>query len=77
MAETKRLYRSLEDRHLAGVCGGLAAYLNVDSSLVRLLFVLFALTGGPGLLIYIILAIVVPEAPSEKAKRGDQETITA
>jgi phage shock protein C len=78
MAETKRLYRSIEDRHLAGVCGGLAEYLNVDSSIVRLLFVLFALTGGPGLLIYIILAIVVPEAPSEKAKRSsDQESVTA
>ena len=76
MAATKKLYRSSEDRHIAGVCGGLAEYFEIDSSIVRLLFVLFALTGGPGLLIYIILAIVVPEEPVEKSKHvSEQDTI--
>ena len=45
---------------IAGVCGGVAEYFNVDPTLVRLLFVLFALAGGPGLLVYIVLALVMP-----------------
>lgn len=61
MATTKRLYRSRSDRQIAGVCGGLAEYFDVDATIVRLLFVAFALLGGPGLLLYIIMAIVVPE----------------
>ncbi|MGD9100947.1 MAG: PspC domain-containing protein [Anaerolineae bacterium] len=60
----KRLYRSLDERMLAGVCGGIAEYFNVDPTLVRLLFVLFSLAGGPGIVAYIVLAIVVPEEPS-------------
>jgi phage shock protein C len=60
----KRLYRSLDDRMLAGVCGGVAEYFNVDPTLVRLLFVIFSLAGGPGIIAYIVLAIVVPEEPS-------------
>jgi phage shock protein C len=68
MEEPKRMYRSKQDRQIAGVCGGLAEYFNIDSTIVRLVFVLFALMGGPGLLIYIILAVVIPEAPDEKRK---------
>jgi phage shock protein C len=58
---TKRLYRSRTNRQLLGVCGGLAEYFGVDPTLVRVLFVLFALAGGPGLILYIILALIVPE----------------
>jgi phage shock protein PspC (stress-responsive transcriptional regulator) len=58
--DTKRLYRSEHNRSLAGVCGGLAEYFNVDATLVRLLFVIFALSGGPGLLVYIVLWLVIP-----------------
>lgn len=61
--ETRRLYRSRTDRQLAGVCGGLGEYFGIDPTVIRLLFVLFALAGGPGLILYIILALVVPEAP--------------
>jgi phage shock protein PspC (stress-responsive transcriptional regulator) len=57
----KRLMRSRDDRMIAGVAAGLADYLGMDSTLVRLIFVLLALAGGPGLLIYIILWIVMPE----------------
>lgn len=57
----KRLFRSKTDRQVAGVCGGLAEYLNVDSTLVRIVFVLATLMGGPGLIAYIVLAIVMPE----------------
>lgn len=62
-SEPKRLYRSRTDRQLAGVCAGLAAYLGLDVSLVRIAFIILALLGGPGLLLYIILALVIPEEP--------------
>jgi phage shock protein C len=66
----KRLYRSTEERMFAGVCGGIAEYLDVDPTLVRLFFVaLTLLSGGQGLLIYIVLMLVVPEQPKEK-RRG-------
>jgi phage shock protein C len=63
--EVKKLYRSREDRRVGGVCGGLAEYFALDSTLIRLLFVVFALAGGPGLLVYIIMLFVVPEKPLE------------
>jgi phage shock protein C len=65
---TKRLYRSKYDRQIAGVCGGLAAYFNVDVTLVRVIFLLITFMGGPGLLLYIVLALVVPEEDGEKPK---------
>lgn len=61
--ETKRLYRSRSERMIGGVCGGLANYLNADPTLIRLLMVLFALAGGPGLIAYLILWVVVPLEP--------------
>ena len=63
MAETRRLYRSRTNRKLAGVCGGLAQYFNTDVTLIRVLFVVFTLLGGPGLVLYLVLWIVVPEEP--------------
>jgi phage shock protein PspC (stress-responsive transcriptional regulator) len=62
--EPKRLYRSRTDRKIAGVCGGLAEYFNVDPVIVRIVAFILLLPGGlPGLLPYIILWIVVPEEP--------------
>jgi len=61
--EYKRLYRSRRERMFAGVCGGLAEYFSIDPTLVRLFFVFAALFGGPGLIAYIIMMIVVPEEP--------------
>ena len=63
MDEARKLYRSRSNRQLAGVCGGLAEYFNIDATLVRVLFVVFAVLGGPGLLAYILLWIIVPEQP--------------
>ena len=63
--------------NLAGVCGGVADYLGVDPTLVRLFWVIFAIAGGPGVLLYLIMAVVVPEEPefvqasAEKAKNED------
>jgi phage shock protein C len=50
---------------IGGVCGGLGVYLGIDPTIVRLLFILFALAGGPGLVAYLIMLIVVPEEPLE------------
>ena len=61
--EPKRLYRSRKSRILAGVCGGLGDYFNIDPVIVRLLFVLFTVLGGAGILVYIIAWIIVPEEP--------------
>lgn len=58
----KKLTKSATDRRWAGVAGGIAEYFEVDSTLVRLLFVLLSLAGGPGLLLYIVLAIVLPKS---------------
>ena len=59
-----RLYRSRDDRVLGGVCGGLAARMDIDPSLVRIgWFILTFLTGGALLVLYIIMLIVVPEEP--------------
>jgi phage shock protein C len=63
MAQTRRLYRSRTNRKLAGVCGGLAQYFNTDVTLIRVLFVVLALLGGPGIVIYLLMWIIVPEEP--------------
>ena len=57
---SKKLYTSNSDKKLAGVCGGIAEYFDVDSTIIRLAWVLFTLAGGAGLLAYIIAAIVMP-----------------
>jgi len=48
---------------VAGVASGLAKYLNIDPTIVRLLFVFFTLTGGPGAIAYLVMILVVPEEP--------------
>lgn len=64
---TRKLLRSADERMIAGVCGGLAEYFNLDPVIVRLAFLLFTAAGGSGVLIYIVMLIVMPEAPVEKA----------
>jgi len=62
MSDYKTLTRSKSNRMIAGVCAGLADYLNIDPTVVRLLFVLGFFLAGPGILIaYLIMAIVTPE----------------
>lgn len=73
---SKKLMRSQSDRMLFGVSGGLADYLNIDTVLVRLFFVLFALSTGWGFLVYFLLAILMPEdKPVAKANAFDEEEI--
>ena len=72
----KKLVRSQDNRMLFGVSGGLAEYLNIDPVLVRLFFVLLALSTGWGFIVYIILAILMPEEkPVAKANSFDEEEI--
>ena len=67
----ERLYRSRDDRMLAGVAGGLAELLDADPSLIRVVWaVLVVLTGGLALLVYVVMAIVVPERPAGMEPRG-------
>jgi phage shock protein C len=63
MDPTRKLYRSKTNRKLAGVCGGLAQYFNVDATLIRVLFVLLAVLGGSGLVLYVAMWIIVPKEP--------------
>ena len=56
----KKLYKSQHDRKICGVCGGIAEYFNVDSTLVRLIFILLGLTTS-GVVIYILAALLMPE----------------
>lgn len=68
----KRFTRSSTDKVLAGVCGGLGAYFEVDATIFRIIFVVATLFGGFGLLLYLILALLVPaddQAPDEPMKK--------
>ena len=60
----KKLYRSNINKKVAGVCGGLSDYFELDSTIIRLIFVLLTIFGaGSGIIIYIVLWIVVPRSP--------------
>ena len=61
----KKLYRSKKDKMIAGVCGGIAEYFDVDPTLIRLLTVLFVILGGAGVAVYVIAWIVIPKNPEE------------
>ncbi len=58
----KKLYKSNTNKKIDGVCGGIAEYFDIDPTIVRLAFVLFACMGG-GILAYIICMIIIPPAP--------------
>lgn len=62
-----RLTRSRTDRKIAGVCGGFAAYSGVDANIVRLVMVLLAVLGGPGLVLYLVAWLIVPEEDAAQA----------
>jgi|LDZT01.1.fsa_nt_gi phage shock protein C len=63
----KKLYRSRKNSMIAGVCGGIAEYFDIDPTLVRLLAILIVFLGGVGILAYIIAWIIIPENPHQKA----------
>ncbi len=59
----KKLYKDIKNKKLAGVCAGLAEFLKMDVSLVRILWVVITLLGSLGLWIYIACALILPEKP--------------
>lgn len=69
----RKLYKDPNNKMIAGVCSGLGNYLGVDVTIMRVLFVAMALLGGPGLLIYIILALIMKKPLSEyEAEQDDR-----
>ncbi len=60
----KKLYRNTDSKIIAGVCSGIAEYVGVDPTVVRILWILFCAIGGSGILAYIIAAIIMPERPN-------------
>ncbi|MCR5558038.1 MAG: PspC domain-containing protein [Butyrivibrio sp.] len=70
---TKRLYKS-NDRRIAGVCGGLGEYLNVDPTLIRLIWILVVFAGGSGVLLYIIASIVMEDAPDYEQNSSNRDS---
>jgi len=70
----KKLYRSRKDTKIAGVCGGIAEYFNVDSNIIRLLAVLTIFFGGGGFIAYIIAWIIIPLEPVEDESSDKQTT---
>lgn len=65
----RKLYRSRKDRMIAGVCGGLAQYFRIDSTVFRVIAAMLLLLGGVSLLVYLILWIVMPLAPASRRPR--------
>ena len=59
--DDKKLVKSNSNRVVCGVCGGVGEYFNIDPTFVRLGFVLFTMAGGSGLLLYLIMAVIMPE----------------
>lgn len=74
MQETKKLYRSSSDRVIGGVCAGLGNYFDIDPIVFRLIFILLAVFGGSGVIVYIIMWILIPEQ-GEKRSNDMEENI--
>jgi phage shock protein PspC (stress-responsive transcriptional regulator) len=60
---SRKIYRSTEDKKIAGICGGLAEYFDLDSTLIRAIWLVLLLCAGTGLLAYLICWIVIPQKP--------------
>lgn len=76
MAEqTNRPHRSRTDRIIFGVCGGLAKHYDLDATLIRILFILLALANGAGIILYLILAVIMPVEPGEEIKLDREANI--
>lgn len=73
--KNKKIYRKTDDCVVAGVCSGLADYFEIDETLVRVIFVLLAIGGGSGILIYLVLWLVIPKKGEENKKVDWQENV--
>ena len=61
--QNNKLYRSRDDRMVSGVAAGLGKFLDIDPTIIRLLFVFSIFIGGSGILVYLVMMLVVPEEP--------------
>jgi phage shock protein C len=66
MIKEKKLFRSQENKMIAGICGGIGEYFEIDPNLIRILWMLFSFAGGAGVLAYIVAYIIIPERPSPR-----------
>lgn len=57
----RKLYKSVKDKKICGVCGGIAELLGIDSTIIRLVWAFFIVFGGMGILAYILAAIIIPK----------------
>ena len=73
----RKLYRSTEGQMIAGVCAGLGKYLDIDPTVIRVVFALLAAFGGGGILLYLILMIVMPPEPALGEPFAGSKTETA
>lgn len=64
--KVKRLYRSGKDKILGGVCGGIAEYLGVDPTIIRLIWIALSLAYGSGIILYLLCWIIIPKNPKQK-----------
>ena len=62
--EPKRLYRSVRDRMLLGVCGGIGEYFGIDATVIRVIWAVFGCTGA-GILAYFIAVVIMPQNPGD------------
>ena len=69
--EPRRLYKDRDNAMIAGIAAGIADYFDLDPTLVRIAFVLLAVFGGSGLIIYLVLLFVVPDKPARAATVAD------
>ncbi len=62
----KKLCRSVTDKKIGGVCGGLAEYFGIDATILRIAWIVLIFLGGGGILLYLIMMLVMPQAPDVK-----------
>lgn len=72
MLGEKQLYKSKNNKIIAGVAGGIAEYLEIDPIIIRILFIILAFINGSGILLYILLMIIMPEKLSESGKTSEE-----
>lgn len=67
----KKLYKSNKNKVFTGTCGGIGEYLNIDPTIIRLIFVIVLFFGGTGILVYIVAALIIPNTPVDDFENFD------
>ena len=73
--EVRKLYRSQSDRLISGVCGGMGDFFGIDPTLMRIIFVLLAIFGGSGIIIYLVMLLIVPEEPLGQVSQSPEAQV--